>query len=310
MKTTSRICLALAVLIMTTSPCRSAQDELLQPRQTSAPIPAEPGGVPKLSPPAQQLAEQLKVLDLMRSLRSKQEEYQLKGDTRSLLEVVVVRQQLLFAMQHAAIEVEEAVAAIDGDLTLANMLLDYASARQDRSVMLNNIATFVGSGTFGLLDSSTGLKLGVPTPQILGIVSNSIATGLPVLGFRRQQYQNPRTGQHAQTNMLAPIFGRPFSGESYDPLVWSYIDGMPAEPGKPETRRQLLLQRWKMYRGIGTTGSAAQHQIDALVGMPKRDEKVTVELLKTRAELLFDLRSVVQQMYRDISELNTAILAL
>ena len=63
-------------------------------------------------------------------------------------------------------------------------------------------------------------------------------------------------------------------------------------------------------RGLRTTGSAAQNYIDAIVGIPGKDDKISVEMLKTRAELLYDLRGLVQLMYRDISELNTAIMTL
>ena len=87
-------------------------------------------------------------------------------------------------------------------------------------------------------------------------------------------------------------------------------DGGPAEPGSNRTRREILLHRWHEYRGLDTTGSTAQQHIDALAGMRHKDDRITVDLLKTRAELLFDLRGVVQQMYRDISELSTVITAL
>jgi hypothetical protein len=308
MKLTRAFCCALAVITVTAALPARAQDQLLTPKVSPPPAAREPGGFPRLSPPAQELAERLNVLETMRSLHAKQEEFQRSSDNLSLLQTVVLRQKLLASMQHAAVEVEEAVAAIDGDLAFANMLLAYASSRRDRSVMLNNIATFVGSGAFGILDSSTDISVGIPAPQVLGIIGNSIATGLPLVGLRRRAYQNPRRRQ-GQPNMLAPIFGRPFKAESYDPLVWSYIESA-AAPGSDQTRRQQLLQRWRTLRGLGTTGSASQDYIDAIVGMPGKDDKITVEMLKTRAELLYDLRSVVQLMYRDISELNTATLAL
>src|SRR4030095_1090604 len=121
---------------------------------------------------------------------------------------------------------------IDGDLALANMLLAYASSRRDRALMLNNVATFVGSGSFGILASTADIKIAAPSSQIFGIIGNSIATGLPIVGLHRPEYKNPRRGQE-RPNMLAPIFGRPFHEESYDPLVWSYIEGA-ATPGSSQ----------------------------------------------------------------------------
>jgi len=309
MKPTRAVCCALAVVTTTISQCPClGQSQPPAPKPGPPPVAREAGGFPELSAPALELAERLNVVNTMRSLQSKHQEYQLSGDQRSLLETVVLRQKLMEAVQHAAIEVEEAVAAIDGDLALANMLLAYASSKRDRSIMMTNIATFVGSGTFGMLDASTDIRLRSPTPQILGILGSSIATGLPLFGLRRRDYQNPRQ-KKGEPNMLAPIFERPFQSESYDPLIWSYLESA-AAPGSNQTRRQQLLHRWETLRGLDTTGSDAQNYIDALVGMPGKEDRISVELVKTRAELLYDLRSVVHLMYRDISELNTAIMAL
>lgn len=271
---------------------------------------AETPVLPKLSSSAQQLAEQLHMLPIMHELQSKQLEYQRHKDSTLLIEIIALRQKLFILTQHAALEVEEALAGIDGDLVETNLLLAYVSAKRDRAVMLNNVATFVGAGSFGLLDSSTSIKLNSPTPQIFGIIGNSIATGLPLFSLHHSKYENPRRYK-AEPNMLAPIFGRPYFGASYDPVVWKYIDSAAIEGEQPQSRRQLLLQRWRAYRGVSTITSAKQQElIDALVGNPNKSATVTPELLKTRAELLFDVRALVQLMYKDISELNSACLQL
>lgn len=261
------------------------------------------------SPAAKQLARQLGVLELVESIRAKQQEYDQKPDIRLLVEMTAMRQKLLMAMQHAGFEVEEALASIDGDLTLTNMQLTYVSAKRERSQMLNNVATFVGSGTFGLLDSSTSIKLGTPTPQILGILGNAVAVGLPLWGLRQGKYSRPRD-ERAQTNVLAPIFGRPYPGVAYDPVVWSYLNSVPADATSNTTRLQQLRRNWSVYRGIDSVSkNASNDYIDSLVGI-KKDEKISPDLLKARADLLFDLRGVVQNMYKDISELNNILLRI
>src|SRR5262249_49816369 len=223
MRITRAFCCALAVATITAGAPSLAEDQALSPKPGPPQSARAAGDFPNLSPAAHELAERLAVLATISSLQSKQEEFQRNKDNQSLLEIVALRQKLMASLQHASIEVEEAVAAIDGDLAFANMLLAYASSRRDRATMLNNVATFVASGAFGILDSSTDISVGLPTPQVLGIIGSSIATGLPVIGLRRREYQNPRRRQ-GQPNMLAPIFGRPFHAESYDPLVWSYIE--------------------------------------------------------------------------------------
>ena len=262
------------------------------------------------SPAAKQLAQQLNVFEIVESLTAKQKEYDQKPDLRLLGEMTALRQKLLMAMQHAGFEVEEALASIDGDLTFANMQLTYVSGKRERSQMLNNVSTFVGSGTLGLLDSSTSIKLGVPTPQIFGILGNCVAVGMPLLGLRHGKYSQPRDEQ-TQTNVLAPILGRPYPGVAYDPVVWKYLNSVPVDSKTGLTRLQQLRRNWVVYRGVDTAnGGTSQGYIDSIVGITKKNDKISPEMLKTRADMLFDLRGVVQNMYKDISELNTVLLRM
>lgn len=260
-------------------------------------------------PAARQLAKQLNVLDIVESLSVKQHEYDQKSDWQLLAEITMMRQKLLMSMQYAGFEVEEALASIDGDLTFTNMQLSYVSAKRERSLMMNNISTFVGSGTLGLLDSSTSIKLGTPTPQIFGILGNCVAIGMPLLGLRHAKYARPRDEQ-TQTNVLAPILDRPYPGVAYDPVVWNYINSIPADSKTKMTRLQQLRHNWAVYRGIDTTGDSSKAYIDSLVGIAKKDEKLNPDLLKTRADLLFDVRGLVQNMYKDISELNNFLIRI
>lgn len=263
-----------------------------------------------LSPTARQLAEQLKLVKLADQVITKQAEYEKTKDPQALVEAMAARQRLLMLMQHAALEVEEALAGIDGDLTINNMLLSYVTARKERVNNLNNIATFIGSGTFGMLDSGTSIKLPVPTPQIFGLISNSIAVGLPTLALRQGTYKNPRK-EATEANTLAPIFGRPYNGATYDPIVWNYIDSVPPDATSNMTRRELLLQRWSAYRSISPArGTSEKEYIDTLVGGPAKSTKLSQDVLKVRAELLFDVRALVQLMYKDISEISSMVVEL
>lgn len=263
-----------------------------------------------LSPSARQLAEQLKLVEPIDQVITKQAEYEQSKNPQALVESMAARQKLLMLLQHAALEVEEALAGIDGDLTINNMLLSYVTSRRERVNNLNNIATFIGSGTFGMLDSGTSLKLGVPTPQIFGLVSNAIAAGLPTLGLRQGTYKNPRK-EATEANTLAPIFGRPYDGVTYDPIVWNYIDSVPPDATTKMTRRELLLQRWNTYRSVSTArGTSTKEYIDTLVGGPARSTKLSQDVLKVRAELLFDVRALVQLMYKDISEISSLVVEL
>jgi hypothetical protein len=241
---------------------------------------------------------------------AKQAEYDRSKNPQALIEAMAARQKLLMLLQHAALEVEEALAGIDGDLTINNMLLSYVTSKKERSNNLNNIATFIGSGTFGMADSGTSIKMSPPVPQIFGLVSSAIAVGLPMLALRGGSYRNPRK-EATEANTLSPIFGRPYQGATYDPIVWNYIESVPPDGTSNETRRQLLLQRWQAYRGVRTTrGGNDKEFLDSLVGGPTKSNKLSLDVLKTRAELLFDVRALVQLMYKDISEISSMVVEL
>jgi hypothetical protein len=304
------IVLTVALCIGTSFLAVSAQSPSIA---QSSSVSAQSAGSQKithLSPTARQLAEQLKLVEPIDQVITKQAEYEQTKNPQALIEAMAARQKLLMLLQHAALEVEEALAGIDGDLTINNMLLSYVTSKKERVNNLNNIATFIGSGTFGMLDSGTSIKLPVPTPQIFGLISNSIAVGLPTLALRQGTYKNPRK-EATEANTLAPIFGRPYNGATYDPIVWSYIDSVPPDATSNMTRRELLLQRWNTYRSISPArGTSNKEYIDTLVGGPARSTKLSQDVLKVRAELLFDVRALVQLMYKDISEISSMVVEL
>jgi len=105
----------------------------------------------------------------------------------SLLRIIYLRQNCQRATQFASLELEEALANIDGDLTYTELEYSLFSAKQERSVMLNNAATFLTTGTLGILDSATSIKYGAPLPNVFGITGNAAAVAIPVLGLRARK---------------------------------------------------------------------------------------------------------------------------
>ena len=163
---------------------------------------------------AMQMARLLKIVDVMKDLKQRvatSDSSQVKQTEQSsddLIQTLLLRQKLSRAVQYASLELEEALANIDGDIASNSMQLAFFSAKHDRSALLNGMTTFIASGTLGVLDSSLGINHGVPIPNIFGIAGNSVAIGLPLLGLYPAKYKNLEAGQR-QGNMLAPIFGAP-----------------------------------------------------------------------------------------------------
>lgn len=259
-----------------------------------------------MSPNALQLAKLLKIDSLIEELKSKNTQSLRKED---MIEVMYIRQQLMRQIQYAGLELEEALGNIDGDLAQTNMQYSLNSAKHDRSVLMNNVATFVASGGLGVLDSAYSINHGPPVSNIFGITGNAAAVAIPLWGLRPRKYDNPHAGHH-DGNMLAPIFGKQYSGAGYDPIIWKYLETVPAQSKEKISRRQLLLKTWQNYRGLSDKDGKSKDLIDKLISLSDKDKKVTLDLLKTRSELLVELRAVVQGMYKDISDLNTYLLPL
>lgn len=259
-----------------------------------------------MSPNALQLAKMLKLESMIEELKAKNSNSSKKED---MIEVMFLRQQLMRQIQYASLELEEALGNIDGDLAQTNMQYSLNSSKHDRSVLMNNVATFVTSGGLGVLDSAYSINNGPPASNIFGIIGNGGAVAIPLWGLRPRKYDNPHAG-HFDGNMLAPIFGKKYEGAGYDPIIWKYLETVPAQAKEKITRRESLLKTWQTYRGLSEKDPKSKEMIDRLVAISNKDKKVTLDLLKTRSELLVELRAVVQGMYKDISDLNTYLLPL
>lgn len=222
-----------------------------------------------------------------------------------LVKIMFLRQTIARKMQYAGLELEEALANIAGDLSLTNLQLSIFTAKHERSVMLNNVAAFMTSGSLGVLDSAISITQPPPFANILGITGNASAIAIPLWGLRPRKYKPLRT--EAGGNMLAPLFDFPYDGEGYDPIIWKYLESVPADSKDNLTRRQLLIQTWKKFRSFDAKSEKGKEELKQLAEV-SRSKTVTLELLKSRSELLVDLQSTLHQMYRDLSDLNTEVM--
>ncbi len=252
------------------------------------------------------LARMLQIEETIDQLKALVKEAGSNPTQEQLVKIMYLRQNCQRAMQFASLELEEALANIDGDLSYTDLEYSLFSAKHDRSVMLNNAATFMTSGTLGVLDSASGIKYAAPVPNIFGITGNAAAVAIPLWGLRPHKYKPLQSGSGG--NMLAPIFDLEYEGVGYDPIVWKYLNTVPLDEKEQSTRKQALLKRWAKFRELSNSGSKHDKEIKRLCGILEKDEKVTLDLLKTRRELLVELRAEVQSMYADLSDLNTEIM--
>lgn len=252
------------------------------------------------------LARMLKIDKTIEELKSAIKNAGDSPNQEQLVRIMFLRQNCERAIQFASLELEEALANIDGDLADTDLEYSLFSAKYERSVILNNAATFLTSGTLGVLDSATGIKYGAPTPNVFGITGNAAAVAIPLWGLRPRKYKPLRS--ESSGNMLTPIFGLPYDGVGYDPIIWQYLNAVALDEKDQITRRQALLDRWKKFRRLSRDGQKNETEVKRLAGIFEKGDKVTLDLLKTRRELLTELRAEVQSMYADLSDLNTEII--
>ena len=252
------------------------------------------------------LAKMLNIDQTLEDLKKTVTEAGGNPNQESLVRIIYLRQNCERAIQFASLELEEALASIDGDLTYTQLEYSLFSGKQERSVMLNNAATFLTSGTLGVLDSASGIKHAAPVPNIFGITGNAAAVAIPLWGLLPHKYKSLQSGSGG--NMLAPIFDLSYKGVGYDPIVWKYLNTVALDEKETLTRRQVLLERWKKFRDLSKDEKKNAVEIKRLAGFLETGEKVSLDLLKTRAELLAELRTEVQSLYADLSDLNTEIM--
>lgn len=245
-----------------------------------------------------QLVEMLGLKDIIQKLKAK---------SNNEIETVILQHKIMRAIQYAALELEETLANIDGDLATTNMQYSYFSAKHDKALALNNAATFISSGTLGLMDSATSIHMAPPpTSDVLGLLGNATAIGIPLLGLLPPKYKVKQSNA-PEGNALAPIFGKKPPAPEYDPIIWKYLETIPANSKEKLTRRQILLRDWQKLRGVKAGEGKADASLEELIEI-KMAKRVSLGTLKTRSEMLVDLRALVQQMYKDISDLNTSIM--
>ena len=247
------------------------------------------------------LARMLKITEDMEELKRASKDK--NNSTESQVKLIGLRQKCQSAIQFAALELEEALANIDGDLTYTQLEYSLNSAKFERSTNLNNTATFLSAGTLGVLDSSSGIKYAAPVPNIFGITGNALSVAIPLWGLRPRKYKSMQDGKNG--NMLAPIFDLPYEGAGYDPIVWKYLNTAALDENEKSTRREALLARWQKFRDLSM--DKKKDDVRRLSGFLDKNGKVTLDLLKTRTELLVELRAEVQSMYADLSDLNSEI---
>lgn len=206
----------------------------------------------------------------------------------------------------AALEVRQVVDRIDQEKHYQfDVLLPQLVRGQDRMNLLTNTATFT---QIGVLKNIAGRDFSRKNTHA---GSEMIATmGAITLLLSTANFVYPALHRHKQdspVNVLANVLKFDSPGQfSFTPLISSYFEGVPPGSASAVTRKQQLLDHWKLTGMLASKKRSAE----ALASLPSMHDKrvETIELVNKRIQMLFDVRDTVETLDSGLLQLLSAVI--
>ena len=222
-------------------------------------------------------------------------------------DLLSARQELLFAVNAASLQVDATTGQIDDEISEARELQNYLNARRARQIDLLNLASLAIGGSLGTASAALGLTPHVRASGVTGIISGSSITTLSVIGLHVRK--GGKDTLEARSNMLSKLFDLPSDpNDFYPPFVASFM-ASPA-PNDPEriSRRDRLVQAWEKLGRIPPPGSEKRSaKLDRLASIPKAHTSLSIGDLDDRQAMLYDLRARIMYVKRDLAILLAAV---
>jgi len=294
---------------------RATAGSITLAQQDSVKVPGtqagEPGrGTGNLSSEARDLAQKLGILSMLERLEHLRATYQETVARQPNIELLALRLDLLEAVLTTSYDVRSVSNTIDREIAQTNEVHAYLAEQRDRAIRLNTYANFISGGITGIVGGA--LKLGDVnhiSPDTIDTVEGAIQSSLATWAFRQQQGE--RRVEQGTPNTLAGLLNESSSPPAAYPLsVWQYLNSPPPGATKPETRREMLINRWAkrrfclIHRGHRVGNAERMQQVS---GTHVEARRVTVDLLEDRMAMLTDLRSMITQMDSYLSEILNVI---
>ena len=257
---------------------------------------------------AEQTAATLGIADLFHRIqRSETSPASGPSSEKERWELLSARQELLFAVNAASLQVDATTGQIDDEISEARELQNYLNGRRARQIDLLNLASLAIGGSLGTASAALGLTPHVRASGVTGIISGSSITTLSVIGLHVRK--GGKDTLEARSNMLSKLFDLSSDpNDFYPPFVVSFM-ASPA-PNDPEhiSRRDRLVQAWEKLGRIPPPGSEKRPaKLDRLASIPKANTSLSIGDLDDRQAMLYDLRSRIMYIKRDLSILLSSV---
>lgn len=267
------------------------------PRIAQAPPPST--ALAGLSPAARDIARQLGIVPLIE--RIDELSAHPTSDIKTEFELLKLKHALNSRIMIAALQARDVSARIEKELALINRMRGLLEDKRDRAIKLNSMENVAAGGALNEIGVAGNLFANETPGEIIQLVAGAATIGLGTWALRQQAGAKQRV--NPKPNMLAKVFNLPPDKESdYPPLIWGYLNSVP--PGSTQTRLETLCDRWKRYEVIprNLNTASGQKRIGLLTNT-RHSGTLTIDAFNDQSDMLFDLRSEVFQMDRDLLEL-------
>lgn len=244
-----------------------------------------------LSPASRQIAEVIQVQDLVAMIPTLEEEvsHEVPGARMRLMEL---RQELSDRVLVGLFDAFSVAAELECEKGRADALASGMEEKQNDIQQRRTVIALLADATAGLL---SGFFLFGGSDVLAGgadIIGNILqgSFGWAALGGQ-QQYELRLTRNH-----LKEVWEGPEASDLFPESVWRFLNS-PLAPGRPASRRQLIVQEWKTRFG-GMDAQKERARKDLFFG---GGGTFSGTQLRHRAEMLDRVKASVRLMGKDLS---------
>jgi len=207
----------------------------------------------------------------------------------------------------AGLDVRRTMDTLDKQICIEQQTIDRLEHQRDLIINMTNNANFFQLGILGMIiDGPLGMsRLPVDTNMSnnLNIVSGLMTGGLGALAFLERP--GGFSPGRVQPNMLGACFGLNVPNDcKFSPLINRYMDTVAEDSIDGLPRRQELMQYWKASKllEINVNRAAIQERVSA-AGPGHHFWSENIKLIRSRINMLFDLRAVFDTMGNGLGDL-------
>lgn len=252
-----------------------------------------------LSPEAAEVADEIKVTELMERLSAD------RAHGGPTVETLALRQEVTERVMAASLDVDSVNAVIDFEIEHVRAVRGRLQAKRDKAQNLVNFAGIFAGGIPGVV--GTAMQFSSRTANLgngIGVGGGTVSVILSLVGLHQQ-------GGTADLGKSPRIISR-FSGNKpaapeevssiFPEDVWSYLNS--DAPQKAQTRREELMTKWQKEGKLDKDGLLkSEDKLKAQGRLGQEPPKLNIGELDDVQAMLLDISASVSLMKRDLSEI-------